>query len=279
MNELLGYVKKKLQDAPGIADISFKTPLEEGGELYSYLVAKKNSKKLYVIFNGALPPVRKTSFVFNRWSWHPMFDGSVLYITDPTLIKHPELYLAWYSGTRSFDFLDFVVCFILQVQEFLGGDQVITYGSSGGGYTALQVAARMGKQATAVAINPQTNILAYEPNPVKSFFKTCFDIENIKEHYDYLNSAKFNAIKALKNSNCKVLYIQNIRDASHYEEHYIPLMSDFNIPEHEWSKVVSDQINKQIKSYLYSHSSGHGAEPKTLVKDIIDMVDFMNKDA
>lgn len=279
MHELLGYVKKKLQDTPEITDVSFKTPLEEGACFYSHLFIKRKSRKLYVIFNGALSSDRETSYLFHRYSWHSMFDGSVLYIADPTLIKHRDLNLAWYSGIKDFDFLNFVVCFILQVQEFLGGDQVITYGSSDGGYTALQVAARMGKQAIAVAINPQTRILAYEPNPVKSFFKTCFDIENIKEYYDYLNSAKFNAIKALKNSNCKVLYVQNIRDVFHYKKHYIPLMSDFNIPEYEWSKVVSDQINKQIKSYLYSHSSGHGAEPKTLVKDIIDMIDFMNKDA
>lgn len=104
MHELLGYVKKKLQDTPEITDVSFKTPLEEGACFYSHLFIKRKSRKLYVIFNGALSSDRETSYLFHRYSWHSMFDGSVLYIADPTLIKHRDLNLAWYSGIKDFDF-------------------------------------------------------------------------------------------------------------------------------------------------------------------------------
>ncbi|MEG9531072.1 hypothetical protein [Mannheimia indoligenes] len=277
MKELLDYVNKTLQNSKKGSDIAFKTALKDGGELVAYLRAKKNSQKLYVMFNGALNRDRETPYSFHRWSWHNLFDGSVLYIADASLIKYSNLRLAWYSGIRSFDFLDFITYFISQVSTFLGATQIITYGSSNGGYTSLQVASRIGKSATAVAINPQTVIWKYEIEPVKQFFKTCFDIDNIQSYYDYLTSAKFNAIKAIEASQCKVLYIQNTRDVFHYNNHYSPFMQSLGISLSESSKVISDQENTRIKSYIYSHRSGHGPETKDLVKDIIDMVNFMNK--
>lgn len=277
MNDLIEYIGKTLINIQNVTEIEFKYPLKEGGELYAHLFIKSKSKKLYVIFNGALSADRKSSFLFQRYSWHSIFDGSVLYITDPTLIKYPQLTLAWYSGIRDFDFLDFVVHLVFRVQDALGSSQIITYGSSGGGYTALQVASRIGEEATAVSINPQTSILAYETNPVNLFFATCFGISNTRSCYEYLNSFRFNAIKAVKNSQCKVLYIQNTRDVFHVKRHYIPFMRECGISEHQWKQVISDQDNRRIKSYLYSHVSGHGAEPKSLVSEIIDMVDFINR--
>ena len=154
---------------------------------------------------------------------------------------------------------------------------LIVWGCGGGGGVRLGGGGSGGGGALAVCINPQTVVAKYEPEAVRAYFNTCFqyDDERIQQSSNHM---KFNAIRAVKNSKCKVLYIQNTVDKSHYDNHFLSFIQECAISESETIYPLKKQSGGRIRTMIYSHESGHAAEPKEMVQDIISAIDYMVED-
>src|SRR5690606_36415632 len=104
------------------------------------------------------------------------------YISDPTLKLYEDLGLAWYIGNKEADVQPIIVEIIKVVATKLNIplENVILYGSSGGGFAALKFSSLI-PEAIAIAINPQIDITVYKQGMADRFLKRCFDGISRKE--------------------------------------------------------------------------------------------------
>ncbi len=268
------FVDKKFSDSVGKGEISFKLQVNDL-PVSSYLYIKPGSDRLFVCLNGALDRGRTTSLTYHRYSWHPLFPGSVLYIADPTLFKYEDLSLAWYVGDKYTPIDGFLRDFVLAVAENLGVSRkrIVTYGSSGGGFAALQLGAGI-EDGVAVCINPQTNIMKYVEKDRDGFLLRCFSAG--AEDFSVVNgNSRFNAIKRLGDSDVRVLYVQNETDTFHVKNHFEPFVSVLGVSGWKKTFTIDQENTSRVQVLWYSHESGHAAEPKESVPDIMKALDLM----
>lgn len=119
----------------------------------------KPNAPLYVFLNGALTKQRPQ---FSRWSYYTFANGSVLNIADPMYGLYDELILGWYYGNEDFNLRMYTAEVIKGIAGKIGvaNDNIILYGSSGGGAAVIECASHI-KGCRAVAINPQVVLSEY----------------------------------------------------------------------------------------------------------------------
>jgi hypothetical protein len=232
------------------------------------LIKVKKEKRLFVLLSGAIDRSTQNPPIFHRWTWHEKFPGTVLAISDPTLNLDPEIGLGWYIGSKHNDATEAVAEIIRQVaqKQEIPLENVIMYGSSGGGFAALMITAKLG-QGIAVAINCQINALHYLDDAVKTMLRVSFnniDKQEVQETYP-------NRISVLENwkisqNTAHAILIQNKGDTFHYEHHYKKFAEFLNLNLTE-SSLSKDGRHRAI---IYDDESGHGAEPEKLVEEIIN---------
>jgi len=201
---------------------------EVDGFIYDFLVVRKPKPtgKLFVLLSGAAVGVHLSPPVFQRWKWAEYFPGDCLYISDPTLRLEAEFKLAWYAGNANHEPLDVVAKLIKLVagQLHVSLKDVFCYGSSGGGFAALRLGARM-NDIGIVAVNPQTDITKYEQGSVEKFLRICFNgisrDEALEQYPEKMSVARFP--ERLIDS--RIIYVQNDLDEHHVSVHQGPFRS------------------------------------------------------
>lgn len=270
-NKLLILARDKFKgfDIEKQDQLSFKTELDDM-QFSSYLFVKKNTNRLYVMLSGALTSDRKTSFTYHRWSWHEKFNGSVLYIADPVLSNNLDLNIGWYIGKDDVPVDKYIAEFVKFIAKKLNIalDHIIAYGSSAGGYAAIQLASNIQNGMLAVAINPQTNVFKYLEEPVKALLDKCW----IKTAPKY-NNSRFNILYK-DVSKTKILYIQNKQDVDHYNDHMHPFFDKLAITG-DSSQLPVNKQKGPVRTIIYDHPSGHAAEPNEMLPEIFDSIDYM----
>lgn len=248
-----------------MADGRFALTLDTGRFECLYC-GKPDAKRLFVLLSGAIDPQKEVWPRFNRWSWHQKFPGAVLNIADPTIaLASQDIRIGWYLGTTKYDWTCSMATLVQTFSAGLGipTSNVIAYGSSAGGFAAMRLAAALG-DATAVAINPQTNIFKYYPAYVETLLHTAFggmDVSSLSSRI----ASRFLAAEALRVApQARCLLVQNTVDRHHFIYHYTPLCDELQIP------LKGGQAeNGRYASVLYSSPQGHGAEPKEIVDSLI----------
>lgn len=201
--------------------------LSEEFEYECFLQLESSSNWLVVILHGAknqnelLPPY------FDRWSWKKdIFKTNVLNISDATLQLKKDMKLGWYLGNNDEYVTGKVVEIVDHVSKLLviPKDRIVFWGSSGGGFAAMQSAALL-DGSNAVAINPQTNVLNYYKGHVKTALKECFD-DHVKENIKKLSFG--DRLKANYNKSNFFLF-QNVNDVFHYNKHFLNLKEELGL--------------------------------------------------
>lgn len=155
---------------------SYVSPAEEGLVPWTYVSAEgagvhgkvrsvDGSRTLTVFFNGAVDPTRAGgSPVFQRSSWASELEGSLLFLSDPTITQTNGLKIGWGQGAPGASAIPLLVGAVEGMVEALGGREnvaVLLYGSSAGGFQALSVASFLSVDRVLVN-NPQFDWLKYE---------------------------------------------------------------------------------------------------------------------
>ena len=215
---------------------------------------KEGATRLFVLFSGDAMRSKYDPPVFQRWKWASALPGDVLYISDPTLWIDDTLGLAWYSGTAEHDPLAGIVALIRAIAAARGVPEsaIVTYGSSGGGFAALRVAAAL-PEAIAVPINPQTTITDYEFRNVEKYLRTAFgtaDRALALERHPRLSLAAVKEALAGR----RIVYIQNLLDPHHVESHLAPFARLMGVdPETE------NRDTGSFRLLFFEREGGHGA--------------------
>lgn len=236
-----------------------------GGRFEAWL-QRQPGDRLWVLLSAARDPRQSALPTFNRWSWASRFQGSVLCVSDPTLYLDPErMRIGWYVGTASEDWQGGLADLVRTVASLLSlpTHRVICYGSSAGGFASLMLAARLG-DATAVAINPQTEVLNYARPAVDRLLALAFDgrrdDELSAEHR--LRLSAVSRYELAPDARC--LYVQNRLDRVHLARHFKPFALAMGIP----IDGGSDESGRLVAE-LYDDERGHAPEPSTMVGSLI----------
>lgn len=268
---------KKNIPLSSIDDINFESDFEVE-VLSDWIIPIKyqkstSSKKHIILLNGALKD-KKIYPLYNRVTWKNRFNKSILNIYDATISLQHEMTLGWYRGTLNNPILPCIHKIIkkLQHDKNLSNEDLIFYGSSGGGWSALKLAEAY-PGSTAVSINPQINILDYGiKRSVDLSIKNSFNnIDETTLRKLYKNEISINPQKFIpnksKNVTSKFILVQNIQDTHHYNEHFIPFWKNFS------TKIETgpDRFNQNY-ALIYDHISGHAGEPPEIFDLIMKII-------
>jgi len=236
-------------------------------------IKNKNSenKRLLVFLNGALS--NKSRYpLYNRISWQEKFNSDCLYIYDSSLSQDHSYLLAWYVGNSQNILYQEIIRLIRKARDDLGfhNNQIVFYGSSGGGFAALKLAEYF-KESTAVAINPQIEIFNYgNKNAVDNFIRFTFNKippNLIKDKYQKWIKIDPNAFRC---GSSKFIYVQNIVDGEHYRVHLKPFWKHFS---KNIESGFDDSNHNQL--IIYDHPSGHAGEPPEVLEKILSKLEEM----
>jgi hypothetical protein len=247
-----------------LQDGRFSVCIDDGR--FECLLFRRGEPRLFVLLSGRRDPFSQSLPKFDRWSWHRKFPGTVICISDPTLYLAPDhLKIGWYVGTSAKDWMTSLADLVLTIAEKLGVacENIVSYGSSGGGFASLMLACRLGP-ATGVAINPQIFVLDYSRRFVDEFLEIAFE-NRAPEQLGEEEKKRLSVVAAFKEAAAtKYVIVQNTLDRVHYVRHFGKFCKTIGINPSE-----AYAVQGRVRTILYSSPNGHGGEPREMVADII----------
>ena len=242
----------------------------KGFEYPVRLRLEPGADRLFIMLHGAIDRSKQPLPAFARWNWGKILGGHVLAVCDPTLYQHPDVEIGWFVGSKVQHAIPGLVAITAQVQEALRVPEgnAIYYGSSGGGYSAILAASRMGAHGRAIAINPQIEIRKYHLRHVSALAHALGNSEGPCD-LDTLPPASTSAIHAYRaaldiNKAPSLLIAQNTADKFHLRNHYSAFVNAFGL-----SPEGGFDNERRIGSILFRDPGGHSSgESKELVNQI-----------
>ena len=202
----------------------FVLPASSGGHLdITALYIPKASKTLIVSFHGSL---QRSKFTLPRFEWRNSlapFDAAQLFVADSSLHLNRAMALAWYIGSSEQDLSSDLADLIKDIATAAGYERILLTGSSGGGFAALAVSRQIDGSA-AVCFSPQTRVGNYHNSVVRAFYRTAFPDMAGYAAVERAHRSRFDLrhLYATTPDNNFVRFVQNTRDAHHYNKHYTP---------------------------------------------------------
>ncbi|MFJ2316279.1 ATP-grasp fold amidoligase family protein [Glutamicibacter sp. NPDC087661] len=206
-------------------------------ELHALLI-NKSSDTLVVSFHGAVDRTSTRLPRFERLKSLKERDHSSMFIADPTLFLDKNLSLSWYVGWQQVDVQRLIAKWIVKVVEQLNIRNLILCGSSGGGFTALQVASFI-PNCVALAFNAQTDISKYlvdgeSPAARKNFIRVSrpdlWEEMNAEERqlgeidWETGFDSRYAPVERYKQRVENYVYIVQNEEEFHFHDHYLPFV-------------------------------------------------------
>lgn len=260
----------------------FKFPLDELFSLqvnynnvkYEFIIRFSSSNKNLICFgSGAYDRKKLSPPIYNRHYWQSEFEESVLYYNDPTLYIVPESPLKWNNsylplgwgvgkGNEWYLLVIADIIHILAKRNDITPENMLFFGSSGGGFTSI-VLSTLIKNSAALVNNPQIFCRNLEDH-FENIRITCFDnldSETMLSRYGH----RIDVIETFKYENYVpyITYIVNLNSEVDILDQFIPFIN----------KLASlDEFNDQLKVLFYRNEDGHNGvidKEKTikLIKD------------
>jgi hypothetical protein len=238
-------------------------------------VLSRGSGRLFVLLSGGVDRAQGAELPrFQRWKWARSFPGHVLLVSDPTLYLADEIGLGWYVGPAASNWHRTLARLVSRVAAELGvgPDRIVYYGSSSGGFAAIATAC-WSRAAGAIAINPQTDVLRYQPVPVQRMLDACFPGTSPESFPDDAHRERLLAAGiCARSSGTRILIAQNVRDHVHFELHFAPFCDRFGIPTN--GGLAPDGTKASL---LFENEQGHiAAEPRELLPQLLARYDALS---
>lgn len=215
----------------------------------------KPGTPLLVVLHGAAATDVRLPFLSGQ-SVSRQLNCSKLSISDPSLYLSKNLNLSWYAGNvNQPTLLSDIAGIISKAAQILNAPKIVLLGGSGGGFAAINLAARL-QHSTAIAMNPQTDILRYHPLHVATYIKQAWNGDKPQ----FIRQASHNVAEVLENSQTKptVLYLQNKKDEFHVKNHL--------------NKFKDELPGFRFELLMKPWNDGHTPPPKELISATLKKV-------
>ena len=226
----------ELPDSGKLDDLAAQANLKSG--VYSIgaetpIIARwqnKDSAVTLVTFSAALTKnAAPTVPIFSGRRTTSDLKSNVLMISDPSLILSKDLMLGWYAGNAVLGEVQSEIAKIISV--FAGDTRLVLFGASGGGFAALDQATRL-PGATALVINPQTDITKY---PYYSRYKEIVWGDKYAGPSEESLPIRTNVLDEYSTPvDARVIYVQNVED----KHHFVDQMKPFKTILHPQNDVI-----------------------------------------
>lgn len=200
----------------------------DGYHLHLFFRPDLASEKMYIFSPGYLERKKYSHPYFQRMTWLEKINASAIIITDPTLSIHEDIGIAWFQGKKERFAIPLIVKVLEKFRLYIKVERkkVLFFGSSAGGFASLMMSCLM-KGTCCVVNNPQTNVLNFREEITAKMISRCYpgmSQEDISKVYGPRISVSeyFIANKHIP----KCLYIQNVSDIEHYNNHFIPFLEE-----------------------------------------------------
>nr|WP_128082711.1 DUF6270 domain-containing protein [Cellulosimicrobium sp. MM] len=187
----------------------------------------RTSERLTVGFHGAADRGTTEYPYFERMASRKDSPWSFVLFSDPTLTIDPELTLGWFLGTAEHDLVDVIQRVVEKVAAVSGARSTAITGGSGGGFAALQLAARM-PRSIAVVFAPQTVLSRYETQDWGSAARVVFGSTDVESDPTVL--PRVSAVERYRAGTENLVdYVINRHDHHHVAEHCAPFAAVFGL--------------------------------------------------
>lgn len=230
--------------------------LHSNNRYFDFIYENKQSNILFVTFGAAAGVDKPTYPVFSRLKMASLAGVDCLALSDVGQSSPENLKTTWHLGTHKLPTNELIVKLIRRLIAKYKYKTVILFGSSAGGFAALNTGRKI-PGSIVVVMNPRTDLLM---NP------TTYD-EFISKAYSNNHSAVSENISmcdaySVPTGN-RVIYIQNMEDEVYYKNHFIPFFEK-NI---NHSKIISG-----------NWGSGHVIPPRWVFEGVLQFI-FNNPDS
>lgn len=276
-------------------DIPFGLQINYNNILFCFIVKFSSISKDLICFGpGAHERNINNPPYFDRWSWHEYFEQSTLAYADPMFFSDEKLRIGWFSGGNKW-YLKILseIISVLSKNQQIPDDNILFFGSSGGGYTSIALGTLI-KDSKVLVNNPQVFLLNFDKDTLNSLFNVlerefkCNKKEIIEKYY-----YRFNLIELFKKMNYapSITYYLNTLSENDITKHAIPFMEQLiklnsfnglNICFYEQYKKIpheplpTDMTIKIIKHYsnILLNNSYNDKNLKTDVKGLENEINF-----
>lgn len=233
MDEIEGY------DFP--LDEAFGLQVIYHDELYCFIIRLSSTNKNFICMGpGAHPRDKRTAEgklitppFFVRWRWYNYFEESIIAYADPVMFHKDDINLAWFTGNRQHWPLEDVASIIekLAVNQKVINDNIMFFGSSGGGFSSVMLATLI-KGSKALVNNAQLYVLNYYKTHVEKLFEMLqeeFDGLSREEIIDEINY-RLNLIELIKRENYAppITYYANIKSCNDINSQVAPFILEYH---------------------------------------------------
>lgn len=192
-----------------------------------FAVAPGVGDVLTVLFQGAVDRAKVRVPIFSRLRYQAELGaGTTVAIADPTLDLSTSLRLGWYLGTESVDVAGAAARLIQEIAGSTGAKHVVLVGSSGGGFGALQVGARL-PGAVVVAASPQTDLRRYSSRLVSAAIEPVFGLLSAAD--PAIPTERVSVVDRMRREGHfpRTVLVSNPGDSGHVVQHEGPLRSAY----------------------------------------------------
>jgi len=218
---------------------------------FNFLINANDNKKAIIFGTGAVDRTKIKLPIFDRHSWKNDFKYTTIWYSDPTLLLNDNSGLCWCYGTNSHWYLESIAYIINITLKKIGIDKnnVLFFGSSGGGYTSIILASMLHAKAT--AINPQLEIMNCS-NPAINNLKN-----TVLKKGESLINERISVLELIKRENYfpKFHIIQNAKAEIDINVQLVPFIKSLN-------KLNIDYTDKINLSFYYNEEGRNGMPSK-----------------
>lgn len=227
---------------------SFEFPIEKlfaleiihNDALFYFIIKFSADNKNFICFPpGASDRDKTTSSgelkvppFFSRWKWHKYFDESTIALADPMIFLNDEIKLGWFIGVKNHWYLETASKIIrkLAVNQNVPNENILFFGSSGGGYVSVCLATLL-KNSKVVVNNAQFFILNYYPRLVNMAFKANFKSFNGLSQVEIINKIMYrlDTLELFRREKYAphITYYVNVKSENDIINQTIPLLSRY----------------------------------------------------
>lgn len=215
---------KSLTQFLGSEDIpSGRFSVEYGGLPVDFTYTDHGGETTVICFHGAVQTtvalpwhVGKTVVSEAGANW--------LAVSDPSLALGGGLKLAWYAGSRDQPELQQLITSVIShVRTVTQTEHLIFFGTSGGGFAALEYSRRF-PRSLALPVNPQTSIMRHRPSTVRLYTDTAWGGQSLVLPTGGSRIESDQSAGYLASFPNTVAYVQNSWDEYHISHHLLPFL-------------------------------------------------------